>query len=314
MKKSYRTHRIDSLFDYYPLAPLVDTATNRDRLNTWAKNQGQTTRFTKLVSEGIPKVVSNNHAIGVEIEVEQMHTDFTTSLPLGWSGTGDNSLRSGGFEFVSSPVSPEFFRHIYSALLLHLRHSPCDLRPPKFSWRTSIHVHLNVRNETVENVFNLLLLYILFEDSFFSFVGEDRRANNFCVPLTETNLSETISELFQASIGLKDLLRCWQKYTAVNPRPIFCNDHGETTGGQHDGKGTIEFRQLAGTYDANQVITWINLILCLQNYSRYTSLDNLEDRIVAISCKQDYVSLFEEVFGSLTEHMPVGNRDFNRIM
>lgn len=307
MKKSARQTIIQKLFPYYPLAVMKGTAAER-KILAWTESHGTVPTFQKALRK-IPDAISNDHAIGVEIEMENVSSDFHSNVPPGWSYTGDNSLRENGLEFITRPMTPELFRPALAALMAHV--SPSGAKRPSFSWRTSIHVHLNVRGESVENVCNLLLLYMLFEDSLFSFVGEDRRTNNFCVPLTETAISRELTNLFQDDIPLGHLLGEWMKYTALNPRPIRYNDHG----GEHgSGKGTIEFRHLAGTYDLVQIMTWINLILCLQNFSRSVPLEDLEERILAINTKQDYLVLFNAVFGPLAGTMPVSTKEFNRIL
>lgn len=249
-------------------------------------------------------------AVGVEVEIEKCQPSLAAGDIPFWSATSDSSLRNHGLEFVSKPIRPRLARAAIAALLGGFVHRyKLDTRP-EFSWRTSIHVHLNMQDEKVENVLNMMVLYTLYEDSLFSFIGRERRESNFCVPIQETDYPKYISMVMQGDDTLKNLAGKWQKYAAMNIRPLILNDHAGgsgpgSTGSPGQGKGTLEFRHLEGTYDLSKIINWMNLLLRLQKTSREMSLEELESRVLSLSTRTHYISFLQDTFGPYTGLLPV---------
>ena len=178
---------------------------------------------------------------GMELEIEQVR-DFNEH----WMEENcvqvetDGSLRNDGREFLLCPARLE--QNL--ALFKELHKCAVDLGPEAFSQRTSTHVHVNVMYSELYQVKNLLLLYSIFEELFFNFVGEERKNNIHCVPLSYTHMSRYYG-------GAIDLLRSrWHKYTAFNILPL-------------NEKGTVEFRHLEGTKDHVRVEEWLKLIKLL---------------------------------------------------
>lgn len=307
MKASYKNRKIDGLFSYYPIEPLKSGPNLQGQIDRHLLAWGAKILAGKMEAD-CPPMVDLKTMIGIEIEAEGVSSNIANGVPC-WNIITDDSLRNNGREFVTPPVTPEVARQALIALYATFRKAE-----PDFSWRTSTHVHLNMREDKVEQVMCLLLLYILFEDSLFSFVGDDRRQSNFCVPVQETNLSYTISRILSGKQTLPALCEIWQKYTALNPRPLCFNDHaGGGPGGSHtSGKGTIEFRHLEGTANLTKVVNWINLILCLQKFARQTNLEELEGRILSVMNRQDYVNFIHDVFQEYAELLPV--KGFQRIL
>ena len=295
-KTSHRFSVLSDIASFYPIEPAILNKGLPKVLDKWATKTGAE-EITQIVKT-LPPCVTNNATIGVEVEAEHVELANGTIIPT-WAQTSDNSLRENGREFLLLPSAPDSAYYSLAALFHWLR----LLRPkPKFSWRTSIHVHLNMRTERVDQILSLLMLYMLFEDSIFDFVGNDRRRSNFCVPLQETDLSYSISRMLNNNNKLPSLLMNWSKYTALNYRPLLFNDHGNPDHpgpGSAGGKGTIEFRHLEGTDNLRRIIQWINIILSLQVASRKYSLDYLEERIMSMGERADYLDLMEDVFGEL---------------
>jgi hypothetical protein len=157
----------------------------------------------------------------------------------GFQGKPDHSLRNNGFEYVSIKANPrdvvvKNFRELHNNLAFHEKQDP-------FHPRTSTHVHVNVSNLTIKDIRKMMLLYALFEEFFFKMVKPNRRDNIHCVPLTETYLPKDYHK------SLEWLLGRWHKYTAFNMKPIV-------------NFGSIEFRHLHGTGDAEEVNTWLHVI------------------------------------------------------
>ena len=308
MKPSYKNRKLDGLFSYYPIEPGRFSDAYEAKLIASLKKLGAYSESTRLMDR-LPGILDLDAVLGIEVEAEQVADSLILHPVHGWTVINDSSLRNGGREFITAPVTPLMAKHLIAALWASFKQ-----HQPDFSWRTSIHVHLNMRNERVSQVINNLLLYTLFEDSLFTFIGNSRRQSNFCVPVQETHMAYYVSELLSGEETLPHVINAWSKYTALNIRPLTQNDHA---GGMGDatssgGKGTFEFRHLEGTMDAAKVINWINLLLCIQRYSRQISLEDLEERITGITTREHYMGLLREVFQDFSGLLQV--RGFSNIL
>jgi hypothetical protein len=173
----------------------------------------------------------------LECELEGLRTH--PSMVGNFAGKKDGSLRNCGYEYVtvearSRQVLMEDFTNLHKNLAFIEKEDP-------FSHRTSTHVHVNVSPLSVDHVKNMLLLYALFEEFFFSMVKPFRRDNIHCVPLTDTYLPKDYGKPLDSLVGK------WSKYTAFNIKPI-------------QQFGSIEFRHLHGTGDAEEVNTWLHVL------------------------------------------------------
>ena len=298
LKPAYRHSPLSALFNFYPIEGLKSDTINA--ISNFLIKYNLQTEFFNL-NNTVCEVVKSDSILGVEVEIERVPDALQSLLIPFWTQVNDNSLRNNGREFISCPAYPEMIRTLLILLFAGfdiMRKNKITI--PEFSWRTSIHFHLNMRNETVEQLINFTVLYLLFEDALFDFVGEDRRTSNFCVPLQDTNLPNLLSIIINGKKPIDKLTRNWFKYTALNLRPLTYNDHASDHPEHSDtfnGKGTVEFRHLEGTYNINKIIAWMNLILLLQLASRKLSLDDIEDRIAGLDNKQNYTFFLREVFG-----------------
>lgn len=192
---------------------------------------------------------------GLELEIEDVHDMHHMWLEEHQIMVEtDGSLRNHGHEFLIGPGTLEenikLFADIHSGEISYGKDA--------FSSRTSTHVHVNMMYSDLYQVKNLLLLYSIFEDLFFNFVGPERKNNIHCVPLGYTHMSRN----YGAST---DILRSrWHKYTAFNLLPL-------------NEKGTVEFRHLEGTNDKERVCEWLKLIRLLWNTAHSKSSLNVND-------------------------------------
>lgn len=215
--------------------------------------------------------------VGIEIEVE----NITNSLyPLAyWTLKTDGSLRNNGVELVSVPLQIKqvqlALEHAFNVLTAHNK--------PDFSNRTSIHIHVNCRDLTQNQIYNFILLYALFEKHFYSFAGNKRMNSIFCVPLFRTN---QLNVLDNVVYGLSPN---WHKYCGINLLPLY-----QSTVTQ--GYGTIEFRHLYGTSNQREILEWINDIMCLRKYACEISKDDLLKNIKEMNTTSSYISLYSQVF------------------
>jgi len=220
---------------------------------------------------------STQGMVGIEIEVENMKKGV--HLEAYWDIKNDGSLRNHGLEFVSVPLQVKQVQlaldHLYTQMNAN--------NAPDFSNRTSVHIHVNCRDLTQDQIFNFVLLYAIFEKHFYQVAGTRRMNSIFCVPLFRTNQMTTINEVIYG------MSPNWQKYCGLNLLPLFANNVTQ-------GYGTIEFRHLYGTNNQQEVLEWINDILCLRKFACEISKDNLLAAIKEMNTTSSYLSMYSQVF------------------
>jgi len=244
---------------------------------TLRKNESNAFEKAHTLKEKPMEWCTTQGMIGIEIEVE----NITNSLhPLAyWDVKADGSLRNNGVELVSVPLQIKqvqlALEHVYNVLTAHNK--------PDFSNRTSVHIHVNCRDLTQNQIYNFILLYALFEKHFYAFAGNKRMNSIFCVPLFRTN---QLNVLDNVVYGLSPN---WHKYCGINLLPLYQNQVTQ-------GYGTIEFRHLYGTSNQREILEWINDILCLRKYACEISKDDLLKNIKEMNTTSSYISLYSQVF------------------
>jgi hypothetical protein len=232
-----------------------------------------------------------NALVGIEVEVENI-VDYY-NLEYYWEGKSDGSLRNSGAEFTSIPLRgqqiPYALRYLKEALEINNK--------PDFSNRTSVHVHMNVRDMTWNQIKTFILLYAIFERHFFNIAGTKREESIFCVPLYKTNQVRNITYLENG--GAEN----WYKYSAINCGTILGNDTVPKF-------GTIEFRHLYGTLDEKIIINWINNIFCLRNASAKIKYEDLLEQVKNMNTTSEYVTLYQQVFKEYANTRTMLKKDF----
>lgn len=182
---------------------------------------------------------------GVEVEVEGCGLPSRVN---GFSVVQEGSLRpvngEDGKEYVFKQPSPidttcELIYKLNSVL-----HKEGSF--PEFSNRTSVHVHVNVTDMTVEQWFNFLFLWVLFEEAMLDYCGESRKGNLFCLSSQNAEgFMFTLEEVIRT--GVIPILGDEVRYSAVNvaATPKY---------------GSVEFRSMRGTTDPEILIPWISTL------------------------------------------------------
>jgi hypothetical protein len=220
------------------------------------------------------RLAEKNTYLGIEVETENV-TYWDDHYSPYWRMVEDGSLRNNGREFVTVPIKAYRVENALTTLFKNQLNKDID-----FSERTSIHVHMNVRTLTLAQLQAMILLYLVFEKALFRYVNPERYTNIFCVPLNETTFAQKLKDLFhQNTLNLS-----WSKYTALNLCPIF-------------EKGTIEFRHLHGTKDVEEIVNWINLLLCLKKMALMKSPEYIWEKVKNLNTTSQYHEFANEVFG-----------------
>lgn len=228
--------------------------------------------------------------LGIEIEVENMKNNVF--LDYYWKAKADHSLRNNGLEFTSIPLRGNQVEHA----LRYLNERMCQDNKPDFSARTSVHVHLNVRDMSWKQIKSLVLLYSLFEKHFFNIAGTRRENSIFCVPLNRSTQLKALPTLENG--GYK-----WHKYNALNLGTILGDDDVPTY-------GTIEFRHLYGTNNVELLMNWVNNILLLRKASYLYKYDDLVDVIKNMNTSSEYTQVYLDVFKEYADLTAMTKYDF----
>jgi len=203
---------------------------------------------------------------GTEYEIESVFEHPQPNNTFDFHIEIDHSLRNHGFEYKTSALnykkSLDAFKYLMGNIKLKEQHKA-------FSERTSIHVHVNIGQFSVQQAKQLVLIYALLEPIFFQFVGDKRKNSIFCVPLNYTSLPKFYKESFES------LSNRWHKYTAFNIIPV-------------KKFGTVEFRHLYGTSDFATYEKWLTALKSLYEFVR----DNREFQILEALSKDLNITTF----------------------
>jgi hypothetical protein len=212
---------------------------------------------TFLESDKFP----SNDFIGLEIELEGFprinKVGFDSAF---WRVIEDGSLRDNGREFLFS--MPLCGADILSALDYFdhwvKQYTKIDAAP-SVSDRTSIHVHLDIRDFDLRQLNSLNLLYVAFEKMLFQYCGKDRELSNYCIPLYRDYQSPMRFSKIKKSVTDKRVevnsVLAHEKYSAYNTHSVL-------------NLGTVEFRQHPGTFNIERMAEWIGIILSLKKAAR----------------------------------------------
>ena len=221
--------------------------------------------------------------IGLEYEVERIHNVMgghgnsiwktnphkhkdANTVKL-WTMVKDGSLRNNGMEFVSKPVvghGIDYALHEIDDLLTNYE-SDCES-----SIRTSIHVHVDMVEWRLRELFHLPALYALFENLFFSLHGMHRQNNPYCYKIVD---------LAPRSARIHGDM----KYCALNLAPI-------------EKQITVEFRHADFSKDLRKNRRWIQVVCKFMKYAEEHK-ENLKEIVEETVITDGYMKLFHEVMG-----------------
>jgi hypothetical protein len=265
---------LSQYFPYKPLLTLDDVLTVNRARSSYKKGD-----FT---------FCDNETFVGIEVEVEGVHTNShvgkVNSTHFLWNNTEDNSLRNNGREFVSLPVRGENISYALQ-LLSNTLHKSINCVGHEFSERTSVHVHVNCRDLTTEQLSTLVLAYSLVEPVMYDFVGGGRDDNIFCVPLKDTGIASTLADGYAHPHGLVDFISSWNKYAGLNLLPLRTY-------------GTVEFRHMTGTCNIERLQMWIDMLLSLRQYAIKTPFNTLKKLALELNTSSEYVQTLYAIFGN----------------
>lgn len=204
-----------------------------------------------------PYLVSTTN-LGVEIELENISNHIPSRDFLRyWKIVDDGSLRDNGAEFVfKAPLGGLDVVHALQELEQFITTNDIT---PQLSDRTSVHVHMDIRDITTEQLFNIILTYTFAERVLMRFCGESRIDNNYCVPLSKTS-STFLSRIGRFKDKKTDFLRSVREFGDGNR-------YAALNLGAISRYGSIEFRGFRGEYKSSELLPWVNMLLSIREYA-----------------------------------------------
>ena len=244
---------------------------------------------TKKYAKAVEGCVSPDLIIGLELETENvnMSSDAAGKMakPYNIFVETDGSLRGIAYEFISYPMRTD---HCLAALTDFF--TATKFGPENYTDRTSVHVHVNCTDMEMEQISSLALLYTVFEEIIFEFVGAHRDSNIYCIPWNQCRQHLDLINKFLGDSG--SVLKRWNKYTALNLIPL-------------SRQGTVEFRQMHGTADIARLSLWINLIGSLFKWAKTYELKVLINELKELNSNSQYEAFFSKIVSSLLPYNEV---------
>lgn len=236
----------------------------------------------RLALEANDRLVLPTSCVGVEVEL--YYKPFFTNL---WESVSDGSLRGvSGVEYRFT--QPMFGTDIIKALDEIDEHA--NGLPDLFDTDCSTHIHIDVRDMNYEQLAAFIQYWVIFEMVFFRVFAPNRINNNFCVPVSKAHGQEvSLSNLYKALIvgGEHLIFSTSGRYSALNIQSIL-------------NTGSLEFRLFNGSCDKEELLLWINSLLCLKKQAlEYNGANHL----------RPYINLKGAALQPFMETVFQGNKD-----
>jgi len=220
------------------------------------------------------KMINPDLIVGLELEIEGW--EHEEPQHRGFSFTSDGSLRGPSIEAITKPTRSKFVPQLLEGFFGHF-----EVSKKNYSERCSVHVHVNCQDLTKQQLRNVCMIYQAVERVLFSWIGEVREQNIFCIPWYQCNISSRFVYKFLSNTD--ETVRRWQKYTALNLLPL-------------REQGTIEFRHLEGTCDLHRITTWLNFIGAIFRCACSLTYKELRATIADMNSVSNYGAFIEQVF------------------
>lgn len=225
--------------------------------------------------------VGTQGTFGIEVEVEG--ANLLKAIAGKWTDKDDGSLRGESREYVlRKPLKLNEAKASIIDLKKALDKNKAVL---DFSFRTSVHVHVNVLDMTKKELHCFLYLSHLFEDALVNYSGHPRVGNRFCLRCCDAEYKlVSMFSFFKEKSGFRHLNEEHLKYSAINIAPVAT-------------QGSVEFRSMRGTLDENVLHPWLDVLANLKIIAKETTVAEL-----AKEASNSPNSLIKKVFGP---HLPV---------
>lgn len=209
--------------------------------------------------------------LGIEIEAEGRGMNAVQTKY--WRSENDGSLRGdypySRAEFVlNAPIDPKEVVPALQELVKALPEAEFD-----FSYRTSVHVHVNVQELTHAQIMSFVYTYLLLEEPLMTYCGKGRKANRFCLRLGDAEgLMDTLKKVAATASyhDCDDNIR----YSSINLAALMKY-------------GSLEFRGMRGNIEIPVIHTWTRALMALREYAiKQESPNSVKTHIEKVGSKE----------------------------
>jgi hypothetical protein len=235
----------------------------------------------KTTTKPFPERHTGEFALEIETEVDNSKRYEYPRMKF-WTPKKDNSLRDYGVEYVmKGPV----LRPELGNVLEEFQGANDKYKFRTNTVSTSVHVHVNMHNETFLTIANFLTAYALVENLLIRYSGPDRLSNLFCLALCD---AEGLLDKWQNmlnQVGRKNFTKSgvsqeMVKYSALNIGNLFS-------------LGTLEVRSFRGETDTAVIERWVHIIGKLKDFA---SSDGLTPSGIMKLWKEHKMAIVEIIF------------------
>lgn len=193
--------------------------------------------------------------VGIEIECEGENLREVNNKY--WKAENDGSLR-GVFpetraEFIlKAPIPVKEVKKALNNLKGELKEAKF-----KFSFRTSVHVHVNVQEFTIPELVGFIYAALLLEEPFMQYCGEARKNNRFCLRMQDAE-------------GMWDTLKGFVRNDPDEPFLLNENSirYANINLASLNKYGSLEFRGMRGNLDVDVLTNWAEALISLREFCR----------------------------------------------
>jgi hypothetical protein len=188
---------------------------------------------------------------GIEIEVEGRNLPDVDNAY--WKTEADGSLRNGKEYIFKKPLALKFVPKMLRILQGEFDNAGAQ---PDFSFRTSVHVHMNAQQLTYQQILNTIYTYLLLEAPLMNFCGEERKGNRFCLRLEDAEgMLEILTAMFgDGERGFRNIYNDRVRYAAINIESL-------------TKYGSLEFRAMQGNLDVERITTWCTALSHIRDFA-----------------------------------------------
>lgn len=225
------------------------------------------------------------------LDSETGHPIWTIPSDSPWKGVYDGSLRNYGVEWVlKEPLSYEAALDSLDWFGKYFKDVPFLENQPG----TSVHVHINMQNETLLVMANFITMVQLFENVLTEISGKSRRSNVFALPTRCADENRTnILKLFAGIDDGDDKAILFQesqsKYAVLNIATLAKY-------------GSLEIRCFRGTTDVSAIKQWVSILNRIYEFAR---TPGLTPRGLYKDYQQRELEVIDDVFGPFAEDFKV---------
>lgn len=207
----------------------------------------------------LPRKHKTDGDVGIEIEVEG---ERLPKLGKYWKMEHDGSLRGPeNIEYVlERPMSLKDARIALKYLSVQYNKNNSDVHD---SVRAGVHVHINVQDLNIIELYNFMTLYLILEEVLVKHCGEHREGNLFCLRTGDADYLLTQLQNAAEDKNFRQLVTDQLRYSSMNVKAL----------GTY---GSLEFRAMRGTRDLELIYNWAAVLLNLREVAKqYPSPDKI---------------------------------------